>query len=104
MMDEEWEVVGLNEGVFGCVAEKIVGGANDELIERRGGSHQHGAGASAAAARAARALPGGGDGAGITGHDHGVQGANLHGRLERACGNHAADFSIADTLFEVPAL
>src|SRR6267378_1057106 len=73
MIDEDFEIVGLDEGVLRCVAKEIVGMAHDELIERRGGSHQHGAGASAAAASAAGALPGGGDGAGVSGHDDGVE-------------------------------
>src|SRR5258707_6487288 len=68
MIDEDFQIVGLDEGVLRRVAEEIVGMAHDELIERRGGSHQHGARASAAAASAARALLCGCDGAGIAGH------------------------------------
>src|SRR5258708_38151913 len=67
MIDEDFQVVGLDEGVLRSVAEEIVGMAHDELIERRGGSNQHGAGASAAAAGAAGGLPGGGGGAGDSG-------------------------------------
>ena len=59
--------------VLGRLAEKVMGVAHDELIERRGRSHQHGAGASTAAPRAARALPGGGDCSGIARHHHGVE-------------------------------
>ena len=68
--------------MFGRVAKKIIRMAHDELIERRRRSHQHGAGASAAAAGAAGALPGGGDGAGIAGHDDGIEGADINAELE----------------------
>src|SRR5258708_11129792 len=69
MIDEDFQIVGLDEGVLRRVAEEIVGMAHDELIERRGGSHQHGARASAAAATPPRAPPGCGEGARIAGHD-----------------------------------
>src|SRR5260370_7943407 len=81
------------------VAEEIVGMSNDELIERRRGSHEHGAGTSAATPSAAGALPGSGDGAGVSGHDDGIQRANINAELERAGGNHAADFSVAEAAF-----
>src|SRR5216684_5203532 len=104
MIDEDFQIVGLDEGVLRRVAEEIVGMANDELIERRGGSHQHGARASAAAARAARALPGSGDGAGIAGHHNGVKRAHIDAEFESAGGDDAADFSIAEAAFDVAAL
>src|SRR5260370_11457384 len=103
MIDEDFQVVGLDEGVLRSVAEEIVGMAHDELIERRGGSNQHGAGASAAAAGAAGALPGGGDGAGISGHDDGIEGADIDAEFERAGGNDAAAFSIAEAAFDFAA-
>src|SRR6266567_3547581 len=58
MIDENFQIVRLDEGMLRSVAEKIVGVSNDELVERRRGSHEHGAGASAAAASAAGTLPG----------------------------------------------
>ncbi len=59
--------------MFGRIAEKIVRMANDELVERRRRSDQNSAGASTAATCSTGALPGGGDGAGIAGHDDGVE-------------------------------
>src|SRR6266567_7308755 len=47
MIDENFQIVRLDEGMLRSVAEKIVGVSNDELVERRRGSHEHGAGASA---------------------------------------------------------
>src|SRR6266851_184799 len=104
MVDEDLQIVRLDEGMLGSVAEEIVRVANDKLIERRRGSHQHGAGASAATAGAAGALPGGGDGAGISGHDDGVEGADIDAKFESAGGNHAANFSIAKAAFDFAAL
>src|SRR6266704_560630 len=99
MIDEDFQIVRLDESVLRSVAEKIVGVSNDELVERRRGSHEHGAGASTAAASTAGTLPGGGDGAGISGHDDGIQRANINAELERAGGNHATDFSVAEAAF-----
>src|SRR6266851_450243 len=103
-IDEDFQVVGLDEGVLRRVAEEIVGMAHDELIEGRRGSHQHGARASAAASSAAGALPSGGDGAGISGHDDGIEGADIDAEFERAGGNDAADFSIAEAALDFAAL
>src|ERR1700674_590196 len=103
MIDEDFEIVGLNEGVLRRVAEEIVGMAHDELIERRGGSYQHGARASAAAAGTAGALPGSGDGARIAGHYDGIEGADINAELERAGRDDTADFSIAEAAFDFAA-
>src|SRR5437867_5313585 len=80
MVDQNFQIVRLDESMFGRVAKKIIRMAHDELIERRRRSHQHGAGASAAAAGAAGALPGGGDGAGISGKADGAAGADADTR------------------------
>src|SRR6267378_3444169 len=103
MIDEDFQIVGLDEGVLRRVAEEIVGMADDELIERRGGSHQHGARTSAAAASAPGALPGGGDSAGIARHDDGIEGADVNAELKRARRNNSADFSIAEAAFDFAA-
>src|SRR5258706_8751432 len=103
MIDEDFQIGGLNEGVFRRVAEKIVGMAHDELIEGRRRSNEHGARASAAAAGPAGPLPGGGDGAGIAGHDYGIEGADINAELNRAGRNHSADFSIAEAAFDFAA-
>ena len=100
MIDEDFEIVGLDEGVLRSVAEEIVGMTHDELIERRGRCDQHGTRASAAAAGAPGPLPGGGDGAGIAGHDHGVERADVNAELQRTGRNHSADFSIAEAAFD----
>src|SRR5260370_39431772 len=72
MVDEDFEVVRLDESVLRGVAEKIVRVANDELIERRRRSHQHGARAPTTAACTAGAMPGGGVCAGVFGHIDGI--------------------------------
>ncbi len=104
MIDEDFQIVRLDEGVFGSIAEEIVRMANDELIERRRRRHQHRARASAAASGAAGALPGGGDGAGVTGHDDGVERTDVNAELESAGGNHSANYSIAEAAFDFAAL
>src|SRR5258708_24578904 len=104
MIDEDFEIVGLDEGVLRSVAEEIVGMAHDELIERRGRCDQHGTRASAAAAGAPGALPSGGDGAGIASHDDGIEGADINAKLERAGRNNSPDFSIPEAPFDFTAL
>jgi len=77
--------------------------ANDELIERGGGCDEHGARASAAAPSATGALPGGGDGARVSGHDDGVERADINTKFESAGGNNAADFSVAEAALDFAA-
>src|SRR5260370_17165396 len=103
MIDEDFQIVGLNEGVFRRVAEKIVGMAHDELIEGRRRSNEHGARASAAAAGPAGPLPGGGDGAGIAAPNHPIHGAAINAELKRARRNHSADFSITKAAIDFAA-
>ena len=66
---------------------------------RRGG-HHYGARSSAAAAGAAGALPGGGDGAGVSGHDAGVERADVDAEFERVGGDDAANAAVAQTAFD----
>src|SRR5947207_15916105 len=96
MIDEDFEIVGLDEGVLRSVAEEIVGMTHDELIERRGRCDQHGTRASAAEDGAPGPLPGGGDGAGIAGHEHGVERADVNAEIQRTGRNYAADIYIAE--------
>ena len=104
MIDENFQIVRLDERVFRSIAKKIIGIAHDELIQRRGGSHQHRARTAAAATRAARALPCGRNGPGIAGHHHGVQRSNVDAQLQRAGGNHAANLPVAQPALDFPAL
>src|SRR5882762_7852639 len=104
VIDQNFQIVRLNVGMLRGVSEKIVRMANDELIERRRRRHQHRAGASTAAAGAAGALPSGGDGSGISGHDHGVERTDIDAEFERAGRNHAADFSIAQAALDFAPL
>src|SRR5713226_2147416 len=100
MVDQDFEIVRLDKSVFWSIAEKIVRVPNDELIERRRRSHQYGAGVSAAASGAPGALPRCGDGAGVPGHDNGIEGADVDAEFERAGGNHTANLSIAQAALD----
>src|SRR5215472_5541897 len=73
MVDKNFQVVRLDECMLRGAAKEIIGMSHHELVERRGGSYEHGAGASAAAPRAASALPGGGNRPGVARHNHGVE-------------------------------
>src|SRR5580704_11366376 len=104
MINEDFEIVRLNEGVLGRVAEEIIGMAHDELVEWSGRSDEHGARAAAATASAAGALPGSGDRARVAGHHYGVQRADVDAQFERAGGNDSADAGVAETAFDFAAL
>ena len=101
MIDENLEIVRLDERVFGRIAEEIVRVADDELIERRRGSDQHGAGAARAAAGAAGALPGRSDRAGIAGEHGGVERADVDAELERAGRDHTANAALAEAALDL---
>ena len=77
---------------------------NDELIEWRGGGDKHGARSAAAASGASRALPRGGDRAGVTGHHAGVERADINSKLERIGGDDAANASFAQATLDFAAL
>ncbi len=100
MIDQDFQIVGLDKGALRCVAEEIVRMANDELIQRRRRSHQHGAGTPASSSRAAGALPRSGDGAGISGHHYNIEGADVNAEFQRAGRNHAADFPVAQAALD----
>ena len=100
MIDQNFEIVGLNESVFRRIAEEIVRMPHDELIERRGRRDQHRARTAAAASSTARALPGSRDGAGIAGHHHGVERSDVDAQFQRARGYHAANSSVAQSALD----
>jgi hypothetical protein len=85
----------VDESVLGRAAEKIIRVPDDELVERRRGSDQHGARASAAAPGAARTLPGGRNRARVPGHDRRVERAYVDAELERVGRNDASNAAFA---------
>ena len=103
VIDKNFEIVRLDVGVLGRAAEEIVRMLDDELIERRRRSDEHGAGSAAAASGAARALPCGGDRAGVAGHHAGVERADINSQFEGIGGNHAADAAFAQAALDLAA-
>ena len=83
VVDQDFQIIRLDEGVLGRAAEEIVRMLDDKLVERRGTGHQHRAGAAAAAPGAARALPSGRDRARIACHHCRVKRADIDAELER---------------------
>src|SRR5271157_3251799 len=103
MIQQNFQIVRLNKSLFRAVAEEIVWVADNKLIERGGAGDQDGATAAAAAARASGALPGGGDGAGVAGHYHGVERADVDAQFHGAGGDNAADAAVAEAAFDFAA-
>jgi len=88
VIDEDFQIVRLNEKrAPECCRKNSPEWRNDELIERRRGGYEHGTRASAAAAGTAGALPGGGDGAGVSGHHNGVERADVNAEFKCTGGN-----------------
>src|SRR5271166_5646529 len=103
MIQQNFQIVWLDEGLFWGVAEEIVWVADNKLIERGGAGDHDGAGAAAAATGAAGALPGGSDGAGIAGHDDGIEGADVDAQFHGTGGDYAADAAVAEAAFDFAA-
>jgi len=100
VVDENFEIVGLNVGVLGRAAEEIIGMLDHKLIKGRGGRDVDGASGPGAAAGATRALPSRGDGAGVAGHDGGVERANVDAELKGVGSDDAANFSFAQAALD----
>ncbi len=103
VVDENFQIIGLDVGVLGRAAEKIFRMLDDKLIERRGGGDENRAGSAAAAAGAARTLPGGGNRAGVASHHAGVKRANINSQFQGASGDDAADAPLAQAALDFAA-
>ena len=57
-----------------------------------------------ACVRRARALPGGRDGAGVAGHDHGVERTDIDAQFQRVGGDHGAQFAVAQLALDLAPL
>ena len=83
VIDQDFQIVRLDEGVLGRAAEKIIGVLHDKLVQRGRGSDQHGARASAAPPGASGALPRGRNRPGVACHNRRVERANVNPQLQR---------------------
>ena len=101
--EEDFEVVGVDVGRFRGAAEEILGVFDDVLIERSAGGDEDGDRKAATATGATGTLPGGGDGAGVAGHDNGVEGADIDAEFEGVGGDDTLDFAAADLAFDFTA-
>ncbi len=102
MVDENFEIVGLNVSVLGRTAEEIIGMLHDELIQRSRRRNEHRARASAAPPRAPGPLPGGSNRAWITGHHASVQRSDINSQFQCVRGHHSSNSSVAQTTFDFP--
>ena len=90
--------------VLGRASEEVIRVFDDELIQRRAGGDQQRQRRAQAPAGAARALPGGGDGAGIAGHHDDVQSADVNAQLQRVGRHHAANRALAQAALDLAPL
>src|SRR5690348_5382107 len=76
---------------------------HDVLIERSRRRDHHRTGTAAAAARASGALPRSCDGAGVSGHYHGIERAHVNAQFQRASGDYATDAPITKVPLDLTA-
>ena len=103
MIHQDFQIIRLNECMLGRAAEKVVRVIYDELIERQRRRYQNGAGRPRAAPCASCPLPGGRNGARVTGHHRDVERSDINAELQGMGGDHAANGSLAQTTFDLPA-
>src|SRR3981189_2721188 len=90
MVDENFQVVGLNVGVLGGTPEKVIGMVHDELVQRCRRRDEYGARTPATPPCTAGSLPSGSDGARIAGHHASIERTNIDPQFECICGHDAA--------------
>ncbi len=89
------QVVGIEESLLRRAPEKVVGMGYDVLVEGRGPGDQHRHRGLRPASRPSRLLPGAGDGAGIAGHNTGIQVADVDAQFQGIGGHHAQNLPLA---------
>src|SRR5437868_7134296 len=104
VIDQYFEVIGVDVGVLRGALEEIFGMLDDVLIERRARSDQNGQGGTLPTSSSAGALPGGSDRAWIAGHYHCIQRPDIDSELERVGGDHCPDFALSELSFDLAAL
>src|SRR4051794_1210755 len=82
MVKEDFQVIGIDQPVFGGTPEEKFRVLNYELIERGTVGHQERRRGSSSAARSSCPLPGGSNSTRITSHNTYFQSSNIHTQLQ----------------------
>ena len=101
---QDQEVVGVDEGPLGRLAEEVIWVVHDVLVQWAGARNQHSAGDIVPAACPSRLLPGAGDGSGIPAHDAGVQLADVDPQLQGVGRDHAPHLPLSKATLDLPPL
>ncbi len=104
MIQQNFQVIGIDTSVFRRAVEEIFGMLNNVLVERRARRDQHRKRRGLSAPRAARTLPRGRDGAGIAGHHDCVKRTDVHAEFQRIGSHHSANLTVPQFRFNLPAL
>ena len=97
------QVVGINGGLFGVLSEEIVGMADNVLVQRRAGCHQHHQRRTAASACPACLLPGTRHTARVAAHDTHVERTDVNTEFEGIRTDYGEHFAIAQPLLNFTA-
>ncbi len=88
VVDQNEQIVRVDQPVFWSTGKEVIRMLHDELVERRGRSHQHRQRNAFTPTGPSRLLPGAGDRARIAGHDASVQRANVDPKLKGVGRDH----------------
>ena len=95
VIEQDVQVVGIHQGVFGRRVEEIRRVAQHELVDGRAAADHHRRRSALSPARATGTLPRRRDRPRIAGHHRDVQRSDVDAELERVGGHHCAHLSLA---------
>ena len=110
MVEQDEGVVGVDEGALragrvGALGPpQVVRVGHDVLVEGAAARHQYGRRRRPTPPSPAGLLPGAGDAAGVAGHNHGVQPANVDAQFQGVGRHDAAHRAVAQTRLDATAL
>ncbi len=104
VVEQDDQVVGVDQGLFGRAPKEVIGMVGQELVERAGGGHQDCQGGLVAAPGPSGLLPGAGDGARVPDQQRCAQAADVYAQFEGVGGNHGPDRPIPQAFFDGAAL
>ena len=104
MVEQDQQMIGVDQRLFGRTREEIFGMMGQELVERTGRGDQHGGCRVISAPGPARLLPDAGDGSRIADQHRRAQPADVDAQFEGIGGNDEFDRAIAQSFFDLAAL
>ena len=102
--EQDLQIIGIDKSTFRAATKKIFRMLNNVLVQGRAGGHQHRQRSVLTTASTPGPLPGGSDGARVTGHHHGIERPDIDAQFQRVGGNNGADFPVTQIPFNFTTL